>query len=59
MTQDEGVRLARKIVLLVMSDMEGRCGILDGVDDDVMEEMRAELVELVIDALPFTDDGTR
>lgn len=59
MTQEEGLRLARKIVDAVMSDLGDRMGIIDDVEEDVRQEMRAELFEAILDDLPFIDDGTR
>jgi hypothetical protein len=42
---------AFSIVNRVMADLAGRAGIFDGVDEDVLDEIRAELEAMVADEL--------
>ena len=43
------IRKARKIVKAVLDHLGNRRGIgLDGIDDDVMDEIKADLAEIVL-----------
>lgn len=39
--------LAERIVDAVLADLAGRQGILDGIEEDIVQEMRAGLVVVV------------
>jgi len=47
-----GVPDARRIALTLIEDLEGRRGVLDGVDDDVKQEMLDTFAEIIEAASP-------
>lgn len=46
--------VARRIVDVVMFDLDGRKGVLDGVDSEVRDEMAEELSDLIVEVLAPT-----
>jgi len=38
---------AEDVVSAVMADLEDRAGVLDGIDEDIVEEIASELTEAV------------
>jgi hypothetical protein len=38
---------AEEIVLAVMAELEGRKGVFDGIDEDIMDEIKEALVKTV------------